>query len=40
MQYNLSDSYFEHEEGIKLGDGVYFKLESNNRAVEQESKTL
>ena len=24
MQYNLSDSFFEQEEGVKIGDGVYF----------------
>lgn len=43
MQYNLSDSFFEKEEGIKLGDGVYFKLEPLINIIENpadESKTL
>lgn len=43
MQFNLSDSFFEEEEGIKLKDGVYFKLEAlkkSNGEVLSKGKTL
>jgi len=41
MQYNLSDSFFEQEEGIRIGDGVYFQLDPTSYGGEvDEVKTL
>ena len=41
MQYNLSDSFFEQEEGIKIGDGVYFQLDPSSYGGNlDEVKTL
>jgi len=41
MQLNMGDSFFEKEEGVDLGDGVYFKLDpaAYNASVD-EAKTL
>jgi hypothetical protein len=37
----MGDSFFEKEEGVDIGDGVYFKLDpaSYNASVD-EAKTL
>lgn len=42
MQINMSDSYFEREEGVVIGDGVYFKLDptSYSASPKEEPKTL
>jgi hypothetical protein len=41
MQFNLSDSFFEQEEGIRIGDGVYFQLDPTSYGGEiDEVKTL
>ena len=37
----MSDSYFEREEGVVIGDGVYFKLDPKSYTKESvEPKTL
>jgi signal transduction histidine kinase len=38
----MSDSYFEREEGVVIGDGVYFKLDpaSYSSSPKEEPKTL
>jgi hypothetical protein len=37
----MSDSYFEREEGVVIGDGVYFKLDPASYTKDAvESKTL
>ncbi len=41
MQFNMSDSYFEREEGVIIGDGVYFKLDPASYTKDPvEPKTL
>ena len=42
MKIKMSDSYFEREEGVVIGDGVYFKLDPSSYSMiaTEEPKTL